>query len=50
MEYSIKALADLTGVTTRTLRYYDKIGLLKPKRINSSGYCIYGEKEIDLLQ
>lgn len=50
MEYSIKKLADLAGVTTRTLRYYDEIGLLKPIRINSSGYRIYGEKEIDLLQ
>lgn len=50
MEYSIKKLADLAGITTRTLRYYDKIGLLKPSRINSSGYRIYGEKEIDLLQ
>jgi len=50
MEYSIKKLANLAGVTSRTLRYYDDIGLLKPKRINSSGYRIYGEKEIDLLQ
>lgn len=50
MEYSIKKLADLAGVTTRTLRYYDEIGLLKPRRINSSGYRIYGEKEINLLQ
>ncbi len=50
MEYSIKKLADLAGVTTRTIRYYDEIGLLKPRRINSSGYRIYGEKEINLLQ
>lgn len=50
IEYSIKELADLAGVTTRTLRYYDEIGLLKPKRINSSGYRVYGEKEVDLLQ
>lgn len=50
MEYSIKELADLAGVTTRTLRYYDEISLLKPRRINSSGYRIYGEDEVDLLQ
>lgn len=50
MEYLIKDLADLAGITTRTLRYYDEIGLLKPRRINSSGYRIYGEKEIDILQ
>lgn len=43
MEYTIKKLAQLSGVTVRTLRYYDQIGLLKPARINSSGYRIYGE-------
>ena len=30
MEYSIQALSRLSGVTTRTLRWYDEIGLLKP--------------------
>lgn len=50
MEYTIKGLADLAGVSTRTLRYYDEIGLLKPKRINESGYRIYGPKEVDTLQ
>lgn len=50
MEYTIKKLAMLSGVSSRTLRYYDEIGLLKPARINSSGYRIYGEKEVDLLQ
>lgn len=50
MEYTIKRLADIAGVSTRTLRYYDEIGLLKPCRINSSGYRIYGEKKVDLLQ
>lgn len=50
MEYSIKALAKLAGISTRTLRYYDEINLLKPLRINSSGYRIYGDKEVDILQ
>lgn len=50
MEYTIKKLAEMAGVSTRTLRYYDEIGLLKPCRVNSSGYRIYGEKEIDILQ
>lgn len=50
MEYTINALGKLAGVSTRTLRYYDEIGLLKPARINSSGYRIYGQKEVDLLQ
>ncbi len=30
MEYTIKKLAELAGVSARTLRYYDEIGLLKP--------------------
>ncbi|MDD3169536.1 MAG: MerR family transcriptional regulator [Eubacteriales bacterium] len=50
MEYTIQKLGQLAGVSTRTLRYYDEIGILKPARINSSGYRIYGQKEIDLLQ
>ena len=49
MEYSINKLAQLAGISPRTLRYYDEIGLLKPRRI-SNGYRIYGQKEIDLLQ
>lgn len=50
MEYTIKKLGDIAGVSARTLRYYDEIGLLKPCRITSAGYRIYGEKEVDLLQ
>ena len=33
MEYTISQLAKLAGISTRTLRYYDEIDLLKPKRI-----------------
>lgn len=50
MEYTVSQLAQLSGVSGRTLRYYDQIGLLKPAKINSSGYRIYGQKEVDLLQ
>jgi len=50
LEYTIKKLGQLAGVSTRTLRYYDEIGILKPARISSSGYRIYGQKEIDILQ
>lgn len=50
MEYTIQKLSGLAGVSTRTLRYYDEISLLKPARINSSGYRIYGKTEIDRLQ
>lgn len=50
MEYSIKKLSEIAGVSTRTLRYYDEIGLLKPARVNSSGYRIYGQTQVDILQ
>lgn len=50
MEYSILELAKLAGCSTRTLRYYDEIGILKPARSSFSGYRIYGEQEVDRLQ
>lgn len=50
MEYTVQKLGKLAGVTTRTLRYYDEIGILKPARINSSGYRIYGQAEVNRLQ
>lgn len=50
MEYTVQKLAQLAGVSTRTLRYYGEIGLLEPARKNSSGYRIYGGKEVDKLQ
>lgn len=50
MEYTVQKLGRMAGVSTRTLRYYDEIGILKPARINSSGYRIYGQAEVDLLQ
>jgi DNA-binding transcriptional MerR regulator len=46
----VQKLAELAGIGTRTLRYYDEFGILKPARINSSGYRIYGRNEVDLLQ
>ena len=50
MEYSIQELSRLSGVTTRTLRWYDQIGLLKPSRVAESGYRYYGGAEVDRLQ
>ncbi|MED2971759.1 MerR family transcriptional regulator [Fictibacillus sp. B-59209] len=50
MEYTVQKLGRLAGISTRTLRYYDEIGILKPARINSSGYRIYGQPEVDHLQ
>ncbi|MBM7553492.1 MerR family transcriptional regulator [Thalassobacillus pellis] len=50
MEYTITKFAKLAGVSSRTLRYYDEIGILKPARINSSGYRIYGPEQVNQLQ
>ena len=50
MEYSIKELSQLAGVSTRTLRYYDEIGLLRPSRVTDAGYRCYGQAEVAILQ
>lgn len=50
MEYRIQQLAKLAGVSTRTLRYYDEIGLLSPSRVSESGYRYYRDAEVNLLQ
>ena len=50
MTYSIKQFADLAGVTTRTLRYYDKFGLLKPSKIQNNGYRRYNHECLLRLQ
>lgn len=50
MEYTVLKLSKLAGISTRTLRYYDEIGLLRPMKVTGAGYRVYGEKEVDLLQ
>lgn len=50
MEYSINKLTKLSGISTRTLRYYDEIDLLKPLRVSAGGYRIYGQEQVDTLQ
>lgn len=50
MAYSIQKLAELAGVSSRTLRYYDQIGLLAPAYITEAGYRMYECEQVDLLQ
>jgi len=50
MEYGIRELSELAGVSARTLRYYDEIELLKPLRVSEAGYRFYGEQEVERLQ
>ena len=44
-EDGIRELSELAGVSARTLRYYDEIGLLKPLYVSQAGYRFYGEQE-----
>ena len=46
----INDVAKLTGVTVRTLHYYDEIGLLKPEEVNEAGYRVYTDKSLERLQ
>ena len=50
MNYTVNQLAKLSGVTIRTLRFYDEIGLLKPAFVAENGYRYYRENELLLLQ
>ena len=50
MDFTVAKLAKLSGVTVRTLHWYDKMGLLKPSYTGSNGYRYYEEKELLTLQ
>ncbi|MFB8218375.1 MULTISPECIES: MerR family transcriptional regulator [Streptomyces] len=50
MDWPISEVARMSGVTARTLRHYDEIGLLPPARIGSNGHRYYGEHQLLLLQ
>ena len=50
MAYTVQQLANLAGISARTLHHYDDIGLLKPARIKSNGYRQYEESELLRLQ
>lgn len=47
---TVKQVSDLTGISVRTLHYYDQIGLLKPSEITAAGYRLYSDKELETLQ
>lgn len=50
MSYSVKQLSALAGVSTRTLHYYDQVGLLKPEAYGPNGYRVYGSDSLLRLQ
>lgn len=47
---TVSQVAKLTGISIRTLQYYDEIGLLKPSELTSSGYRLYDEEALQTLQ
>lgn len=47
---TVKDVAEISGVSIRTLRYYDEIGLLKPTQITDAGYRLYDNKALEQLQ
>lgn len=46
----VSQVAKLTGITVRTLHYYDEIGLLKPGEVTEAGYRLYGPEDLERLQ
>jgi len=50
VSWSIKQVARHSGVTARTLRYYDEIGLLRPARVGANGYRHYEQEQLLRLQ
>lgn len=47
---TVKEISDLTGISVRTLHYYDEIGLLKPTEKSDVGYRLYDDKALETLQ
>ncbi|MCI9677268.1 MAG: MerR family transcriptional regulator [Lachnospiraceae bacterium] len=47
---TVNEVSKLTGVSIRTLQYYDKINLLKPSRYTESGYRLYDDTALETLQ
>lgn len=46
----ISEVARLTGITVRTLHYYDEIGLLRPSEVTEAGYRVYSQADLETLQ
>lgn len=47
---TVKEISDLTGISVRTLHYYDEIGLLNPTDKSDAGYRLYDDKALETLQ
>ena len=47
---TVKGISNITGISVRTLHYYDEIGLLKPSDKSDAGYRLYDDKALEQLQ
>ena len=47
---TVKEVARLTGVSVRTLQYYDEIGVFRPTRVTDAGYRLYDDESLNTLQ
>lgn len=47
---TVKQVSQLTGISVRTLQYYDEIGLFKPTEVTASGYRLYDDDALEILQ
>jgi len=47
---TVKQVSELTGISVRTLHYYDEIGLFKPSKVTESGYRMYDNDALETLQ
>src|SRR6478672_7958065 len=50
MAYTVKQVAAMSGVSVRTLHFYDETGLLKPAHVGANGYRYYEEPQLLMLQ
>jgi DNA-binding transcriptional MerR regulator len=50
MPYRVKEVAEMAGVSVRTLHHYDQIGLLKPESVTPAGYRLYSDTNLERLQ
>ena len=50
MAYTVKKLAAMSGVSVRTLHFYDEVGLLRPAYLGANGYRFYEEAQLLMLQ
>ena len=46
---TVKEVSELTGISVRTLHYYDEIGLFKPTEVSEAGYRLYDDKAVEKL-